>query len=179
MDFDNISRQALEAGFTNVGPLDTATLEFLPEVREMCSADKCNRYNKSWACPPACGTLDEMREKVKGYSRGVIVQTVGRLEDSYDWDGIQEAAMRQGESFEKLWDVLRVDFPGLLAMGSGGCARCKECTYTEGKPCRFPDKMSASMEACGLFVSKVCTDNDVKYNYGPNTIAYTGCFLLE
>ena len=34
------------------------------------------------------------------------------------------------------------------------------------------------MEAYGLMVNQVCLDNGLHYNYGPNTIAYTGCFLL-
>lgn len=179
LDYDALIRLAKDCGFTNAGPLDVETLEFLPEVRDMCASDRCQSYNKSWACPPACGTLDEMREKVKGYSRGLIVQTVGQLEDNYDWENMQKAAEDQHDSFEKLWDELSKEYPNILGMGTGTCTRCKPCTYMEGQPCRFPEKLTYSMEACGLFVSKVCTDNNMQYNYGPNTIAYTACFLLE
>lgn len=35
----------------------------------------------------------------------------------------------------------------------------------------------SSMEAYGLFVSRVCKDNDVPYYHGPGTIAYTACVL--
>ena len=55
---------------------------------------------------------------------------------------------------------------------------CKECTYPDA-PCRFPEMMFPSMEACGLFVSKVCTDNGVAYNYGDEKIAYTCCVLFN
>jgi predicted metal-binding protein len=178
INYETLQRQACDAGFTHSGALDVSTLQFLQEVRDMCSADKCNKYDKSWACPPACGTLGEMREKVAAYSKGLIVQTVGELEDSYDWDGIQDAAKKQGETFASLWKTLKKTYPNLLAMGAGGCAKCETCTYPDA-PCRFPDEVAASMEACGLVVSRVCADNGVKYNYGPNTIAYTGCFLLE
>ncbi|MDR1217403.1 MAG: DUF2284 domain-containing protein [Oscillospiraceae bacterium] len=51
------------------------------------------------------------------------------------------------------------------------------CVYPDA-PCRFPDKLAYSMEACGLFVSRVCTDNGLKYNHGKDTICYTACFLL-
>jgi predicted metal-binding protein len=120
-----------------------------------------------------------MRDKVKAYSKGLLVQTVGELEDSYDWEGMQQAAEAQSENFNRLHDKLLEKYPNLLAMGTGTCTRCKECTYPEGKPCRFPDKLTHSMEACGLFVSKVCSDNNLQYNYGADKIAYTACFLLE
>ena len=35
------------------------------------------------------------------------------------------------------------------------------------------------MEACGLFVSQLCTDNGVAYNYGDEKIAYTCCILFN
>jgi predicted metal-binding protein len=119
-----------------------------------------------------------MQEKVSKYSNGLIVQTVGQLEDSFDFEEMQASAVRHKVSFDALRKTLRAEYPGLFAMGSGGCARCTECTYPAA-PCRFPEESSASMEACGLVVSRVCADNGVKYNYGPNTLAYTACFLLE
>ncbi len=179
LDYDALIKTAIDCGFTNAGPLDVSTLEFLPEVRDMCASDRCQSYNKSWACPPACGTLEEMREKVKKYNKGLLVQTVGQLEDNMDWETMQKIAKDQAENFDRLFNVLKEAYPNLFPMGTGTCTRCSPCTYIEGKPCRFPDRLVYSMEACGLFVSKVCTDNGLKYNYGPNTVAYTACFLLE
>ena len=177
-DYDKLAKLAKECGFTHSAPLDVTTLEFLQDVRDMCNAKQCNRYDKSWACPPACGTLEEMREKVKGFTGGLLVQTVGELEDSYDWEGIQEAAKRQSGSFGRMWDELEKEYASIFAMGTGGCIKCETCSYPDA-PCRFPDRMAASMEACGLFVSKVCTDNDLAYNYGPNKMAFTACFLVD
>ncbi len=178
LDYDALFELAKECGFTHYGKLDVSTLEFLQEVRDMCATNQCGRYNKSWACPPACGTLEEMRARVSSYSHGIIVQTVGQMEDSFDWETMQETAQAQGRNFMKMWNELEKDYPGLMAMGTGTCTNCKECTYPDA-PCRFPNKVAASMEACGLVVSKVCTDNGLKYNYGPNTLAYSACFLLE
>ena len=86
--------------------------------------------------------------------------------------------MAQNENFQKMWDALEKDYPDLLAMGTGGCTKCKKCTYPDA-PCRFPNRMCPSMEGAGLVVNAVCTKNGMKYNHGPNTICYTACFLLE
>lgn len=174
--YDELISLGKSCGFTEVTPLEISTLEFLQDVRDMCLP--CHGYGKTWSCPPAAPSLEEMREKVKSYTSGILVQTVGQLEDSYDWDGIQSTAKQHLENFEKLWDALEPLYSALYPMCTGGCTKCAKCTYPD-EPCRFPDRMAYSMEACGLLVSKVCTDNGAKYNFGPNKIAFTACFLLE
>jgi predicted metal-binding protein len=114
---------------------------------------------------------------VKNYTIGILVQTVGEIEDSLDWDGIMETGVRHKDNFGRMKTLLNEKHPSVFAMGAGECKVCEECTYPDN-PCRFPDKMEISMEACGLFVSKVCTDNDLEYNYGSETIAFTSCFLI-
>ncbi len=177
-DFDQLFAIAKECGLDACGKMDPAKLEFMPEVRAMCAADKCQNYNRSWSCPPACGTLEEMRERCSAYSTGFLVQTIARMEDEYDIETMAEAPKKNGENFNRLVDRLTELGLDMLPMGAGGCRRCEKCTYPDA-PCRFPDKVHPSMEACGLLVSKVCTDNDMPYYYGPNTIAYTGCILLK
>jgi len=176
-DQEKLTTHAMECGFTYSAPLDIATLEFLQDVRDMCNPKQCEKYNTSWSCPPACASLEEMREKVKKYSCGLIVQTVGDLEDSYDWEGIMDVGARQKANFAKMREELEKEYGDVLAMGSGSCKLCETCTYPDA-PCLFPDRMQVSMEACGLFVSKVCTDNNLAYNYGPNKFAFTSCFLI-
>lgn len=72
---------------------------------------------------------------------------------------------------------MRKRYPDALCLGAGGCQLCKTCAYPE--PCRFPDEACASMEGYGLFVTQVCRDNHLPYYYGPKTITYTACVLLE
>ena len=175
--YKELAETANESGFTHYSELDVSTLEFLQEIRDMCNPKQCRNYNKSWSCPPACPSLEEMRERVKNYTIGIIVQTVGDLEDSMDWDGIMETGARHKANFGKMRENLSIKYPTLLAMGAGECKLCETCTYPDN-PCRFPDKIEVSMEASGLFVSKVCSDNNLAYNYGPEKMAFTSCFLI-
>ncbi len=167
---------ALDCGFDRAERLDPATLEFMDEVREMCAFDRCRSYGKSWACPPACGELGLWRERAAKYSRGLILQSIGQREDSYDLEAMMEAAKKCDECFYRLADALKG--ADVLAMSAGTCTRCEKCTYPDS-PCRFPDRLFPSMEACGLFVSKVCRDNGVDYYYGEDRIAFTCCLLYN
>ena len=178
LDMEALAAMAAAAGFTHSASLDVATLELKDEVRAMCSANTCRAYGKNWSCPPACGELDELRQKFARYSRGILVQTVGEVEDSLDFEGMMEAEAAHKEHFAALHEKLLETWPGLLALGAGTCTRCKACTYPDA-PCRFPDRRVSSMEACGLVVMDTCKANGLGYYYGPRSIAYTSCFLLE
>ena len=176
--YNELAETAENSGFTNFAPLEISTLDFMKEIRDMCNEGQCRSYNKSWSCPPACVSLEEIRERVKKYKYGILVQTVGEIEDSLDWDGIMETGARHKENFGRMRTELNKKHPDVLALGAGECKLCETCTYPD-EPCRFPDRMEVSMEACGLFVSKVCKDNGLKYNYGADSIAFTSCFLLN
>ena len=169
---------ALECGFSTAEKLEVSTLKFLSDVRSMCAADRCMSYGKTWSCPPACGELDYWEERCSHFSKGLVLQTVGDREDSYDFEAMMEVAEENKKHFELFTDLLREKGEDFLAMSAGTCTRCEKCTYPDS-PCRFPEKLYPSMEACGLFVSGVCSDNGVKYYYGDDKIAYTCCILYN
>ncbi|MCI8843620.1 MAG: DUF2284 domain-containing protein [Oscillospiraceae bacterium] len=167
---------ALEAGFTHAAPLDPAKLRVNEEVRAMCAANKCRAYDHNWTCPPNCGTLDECAAQIAGMRTGLLVQTTGTLEDSFDIDAMEETEERHLNQFHKLAGQIREAFPGALCLGSGGCRLCETCAHPE--PCRFPDKACSSMEGYGLLVNDVCELAGLKYYYGKGTLTYSACYLL-
>ena len=170
--------QFLEIGFEHAAFFDPAQLEFRQEVRDMCSADKCTQYNKNWACPPACGSIELSVEKAKKYSKAIMIQTTAVMEDSFDFETMMQAAKDHKERFGKVVELFRTEDPDCLPMGAGGCNICKKCTYPD-EPCRFPDKAFTSMEAYGLYVAGECKKAGLEYNYGPNTLTYSSCILFN
>lgn len=177
-NIDEIIQQALEHGFTSAGRLNISALEFMPEVRDMCAADRCQKYGRSWVCPPASGTLEEAAEKAAGYSAGVLLQSTGQLDDEFDIEKMLETGKLHRDRFLRFITALRADRPDCLAMSAGACDICDTCTYP-GEPCRHPEMAIPSMEAYGLFVSRVCERSDLPYYYGKNTITYTSCVLVD
>ena len=176
MEMPELLALAERCGFTAAAPLDPATLHFLPEVREMCAADRCHSYNRSWSCPPAAGTQAEIEAR-RRYTRGLLVQTVGEREDEFDFEAIQATEQRHEANFQAMTRAMRAEFADLLPMGVGACHRCERCTWPDA-PCRFPELVWPPMEACGLMVSQVCRDNGLAYYYGPTAISFTSCYLF-
>lgn len=173
---DNWIKTALDCGFTEAAVLDVKTLKPMPMVRDACAEGKCGAYGKNWTCPPHCGTLEACAAKMGGYSRGLLLQTVGKLEKSVDTRGYARVEAEHLAAFHRFAEEIRKDYPDALCLGSGGCRICGRCALPE--PCRFPEKACASMEAYGLFVTQVCRDNGVPYYHGPKTITYTACVLF-
>mgnify|MGYP005879068963 FL=1 len=169
---------ALEAGFSHAGPLNMSALKFLPEVRSMCAADRCQSYGRNWMCPPGCGTLEDAAARAAGYRRGILLQSTGQLEDDFDVETMMDTEAAHKERFKSFTALVRGELPGCLPMAAGTCTICRQCTYPDA-PCRFPERAIPSMEAYGLFVSQVCQDSGMAYYYGPRTITYTSCILLD
>ena len=177
LDLEKLTKLGEACGFTHIQKLDVSTIQLMPEVRAMCEKNSCGVYGKNWCCPPAVGELEKCREKIAGYKEGILVQTVGELEDPLDGEGMMETQEAHLKNFDKMREMLLEEYPGMLSCGAGTCTRCRECTYPDA-PCRFPSHTFASMEAYGMLVTQVCQANDLPYYYGSGTIAYTSCFLL-
>ena len=167
---------ALELGFDHAYPIDPAVLKPRADVRDMCAQDKCRAYGKNWTCPPHCGTLDECGEKIGSYRRGILVQTVGKLEKDIDTRGYRRAEQRHLDQFHSLCRAVRREYPDALCLGSGGCRICGVCAWPEA--CRFPEEACSSMEGYGLFVTQVCRDCGADYYHGERTVTYTACILF-
>lgn len=148
-----------------------------PEVRASCAENSCGQYGRRWSCPPDCGTLEECEKRIRQHSGGLLLQTVGDLENEFDWEGMKRTEERHKKSFYALTHLLRTDYPHLLPLGAGCCTHCETCTYPDA-PCRFPDQCVSSMEAYGILVLQICKDHGMGYYYGPSKTAFTGCILL-
>lgn len=167
--------KAKELGFDAAVSLDPKALTAREDVREMCAADKCGAYGKNWTCPPAVGTLEQCQQKMRQYSRGILVQTVGHMSKTVDSRCYRETERRHLRNFYAFAEAVRKRHPDALCLGAGGCRVCGQCAYPE--TCRFPEKAVSSMEGYGLFVTQVCRDAGVPYYYGERTVTYTACIL--
>lgn len=178
MTYEQLADLARDAGFTNWAKLDVSTIDLKQEVRDMCAVNTCGMYNKRWSCPPGCGTLEECTKNLKSMSHGILVQTVGDVEDGFDIEAMAEIEVNHKAHFNAMHQaLLKLGIP-ILALGAGCCTKCKECTYPDA-PCRFPKEMVSSMEAYGMLVLEVCKANGLKYYYGSDKMSYNACFLVK
>lgn len=170
---------AARCGFDHVGPMNVEVMRFEPAVRDMCAADRCRSYGRCWTWSARLWHAGgDLRPGGAAYRRGVLLQSTGQMEDDFDVEAMMDTERLQKERFRAFVDRVREEYPNCLPMSSGACSVCPACTYPDA-PCRFPHLAIPSMEAYGLVVSQVCQDSGLPYYYGPRTITYTACVLVD
>ena len=167
---------AKACGFTDAAPLNMASLKPMASIREACTENRCRAYGKNWTCPPHCGSLESCEERLRGYHRGILLQTVGTTEKLVDTRAYTRIEQEHLNAFYRFADALREAYPNALCLGAGGCRVCTACAWPE--PCRFPEKACASMEAYGLFVTQICRESGMLYYHGEKTVTYCACILF-
>ena len=64
IDKEKIAKQAEEFGFTAVW-FPVSEIPTNPEYLKYCEVNRCGNYGANYACPPDCGTPDEMRARLR------------------------------------------------------------------------------------------------------------------
>ena len=176
---DLLVQTLLDWGAFRAAVVPVEKIEFEPAFRKLCESNACGMYGRSWMCPPHVGPVDELIANARRYRRALVYQTVDTLEDSYDFEGMMAAGQRMNELAQKVRSSLTDLFGAkALYLGAGGCRMCPVCAKREDKPCRFPDKALASLEAYGVNVSRLAELAGMKYINGQDTVTYFGAVLF-
>ncbi len=72
---------AIELGFSNAAAMDTKDLIFVPSFRPLCEENLCGKFGVNYACPPDCGSVEEMKARILQWPRAVVLQTMWDIED--------------------------------------------------------------------------------------------------
>ena len=78
----DLMQEAILMGFSGAAVMDTKELVFVPEYRTFCEENLCGCYNLNPACPPASGTVEEMKQRALSYEKTLVLQTT--QEDLHD-----------------------------------------------------------------------------------------------
>lgn len=177
---ETVLKKILELGAYKAAIIDVKDIPFSASFRDMCASNVCGNYGKNYMCPPDVGDIAELIEKARGFDKALVYQTVGMLEDSYDFEGMQAAGDRHNILARALKEeVKKLSLKEELHLGAGGCRLCGVCAKREGLPCRNPDEAMASLEAYGIAVSKLAELCKMRYINGQNTVTYFGAVLYK
>lgn len=150
---------------------------FDARVREMCASNRCGLYGKTWTCPPGVGEWEALRDECRSYAHALVFTTKHTLDDDFDYEGIQQSGVLHKQLDRVIADALRTQGIPHHLYSAGGCTLCKTCTYPDA-PCRFPERVHRSMEACGVDVGALSRACGLKYNNGPQTVTYFSMILF-
>ena len=153
-----------ELGFDRAAVLDTGEIPLEPAFRKYCQDNVCGKYGANYACPPDCGTTEEMARRLRAYRRALVLQTCWAL-DGQDGEQIRSAKARHNRLTRALLDCCG----GGLMAGASGCDLCSPCLRAAGEPCRFPDSRFSCMSAYCIHVAKLAERCGMAY-YSEGTL---------
>lgn len=117
---NSMVEKALELGFCDAKIVNTEDLVIVPEYRKYCEENLCGCYGKLPACPPACGTVEEMTDKVRRYTKALVLQTRESSADDPDYSKAGKAKISHNLLAADLMDWLKEQgCEDLLFMSAG------------------------------------------------------------
>ena len=124
-------------------------LEFTQRVRWVCEHE-CPMCNRTWACPPAVGTVDECRRRCLGYENCLVMATVAEVSDVGNME--ETLATRSGHEAvtDEVFRILQSFGAVPYVLSTQACSLCERCAWLDGEPCRFPEKMHPCVESHGI-----------------------------
>lgn len=177
---EQLVQAAMENGAVKAVVIPCEKIVLSSRFREICQGNGCGNYGRCWMCPPFIGEIEELMEEVRGYSYGLLYQTIGLLEDSFDIEGMVEAAKQHALTSQKIEVALSsVLNRKHLHLSCGSCNLCEECAKRKEEPCRHPDKALSSLEGYGVDVYQTTQDTPLRYINGENTVTFFGMILYS
>ena len=154
----NLVKEAIDLGFSNAAVMDTKKLVFVPEYRNFCEENRCGCYNLNPACPPSCGTAEEMKQRAFRYKNTLVLQTT--LEDSKDPAQYKKDKLRHNIMTEKLAGKMEEEGITDILIMTAGPYKHNSCMSAY---CVDAQKMA---DAAGM----LCWENDGMLRYFSQTL---------
>ena len=177
LDHALLESQLAELPLFSYGFIDPAVLDFNDRVRFICKQE-CPMYGKTWACPPAVGTVAECQRKCMGYKNCLMIATLTEVDDIAN---IDESLATRGDHealTEQVADMLRQQGIEPYILSTEACAICEKCAYLEGQLCRFPEKMHPCVESHGINVIPAMESLGVPFIYGENIVTWVSLLFF-
>ena len=172
MTHEQMIEMAEAMGFSAAAVVETQNIPFDASFRPLCEENLCGKYGVNYACPPDCGTPEEMERKLKCHRHALVLQTIWQVDDYSDSKQTGPAKAEHNAMSQRLMRALREQGCAGFMVGSGGCSLCKPCAIVRGEPCIFPDLCYSCMSAYCVnaqkmadFVGMKCWENDGKIRY--------------
>ena len=154
----------------------TEELEFSGRIRWICR-NECPMYGKSWACPPAVGSVEECRARCLGYENVLMISTIVEVADIANIAQTLATRPEHEAVTNQVRDLMRQQGIEPYVLSTESCAECDRCACLDGQPCRFPERMHPCVESHGINILPVIEELGLTFQYGENVVTWFSLLL--
>lgn len=177
MDKQWLEEKLAEYPLYYYGFIRTDELFFTERVRYICETE-CGMYNKTWACPPAVGTVEECRERVMQFKEGLMISTITEVSDIANIEETLSTRAPHEEITREILELVKQQSSETLTLSTEACAHCEECAYPDC-PCRFPDRMFPCVESHGILVTDLAEKHGVDFLADGNLVTWFSLIFFK
>lgn len=177
MDRELLERQMGELPIVQYEFFKTGELTFSERVRAICEQE-CPRYGRSWACPPAVGTVEECRERCLAYPDALLIVTMTEVSDISDLEEGLATRCEHEEITRRVNGLVRAQGVETYVLSTESCDICKRCAYPDA-PCRHPEKMFPAVESHGILITDLGERFGISFQAGNNIVTWFSLILYR
>ena len=166
-----LEQELAEFPLFSYGFIDPKTLDINQRVRYICQTE-CPMYGKSWACPPAVGSVEDCKAKCFAFDSCLMIATITEVADITDIDETLATRPDHEAITNQVRDIMRQLGTDPYILSTEACSICERCAYLDGQPCRFPEKMHPCVESHGINVVPVMEENGLNFQFGANVVTW-------
>lgn len=176
---ETVIKIAQSIGFQKCVTFADEILQPEERIRGFCKQNKCGNFGNHYMCPPNIGSLSEIRQRLKQYRRGVLLQYGHIMDVRNDLEALKQSKLDFHQMVLRLEDRLReTGFVDLWGMIGGECVLCEPCLALTHQPCPFPDRARTSLESLAIDVMSLLSRFGLESAFRPDKITWTGCVLF-
>lgn len=149
------------------------------EFRKFCEDNLCGKYNANYSCPPGCGSVEEVHQRLFAENKALVLQTIHEIGSYENKVAIQESKKDLNAAVLQLTEKLRAAGLQGFCLGYGGCPLCVPCKQVEGKPCAFPDKRISCMSAYCIDVGELAKRCELAFAWSPEKLYLFGMIAFH
>lgn len=154
----------------------TNELTFTERVRYICK-EECPRYNSTWACPPAVGSVDSCKAQCLAYPEMLMISTVTEVSDIENQEETLATRKDHEEITRQVAELIKAQGCELRVLSTESCAICETCSYPD-EPCRHPELMFPCVESQGILVTELFEKNGMEFFNG-NIVTWFSLLLYR
>lgn len=149
------------------------------KFRAFCEENLCGNYGANYSCPPDCGTVEELHEKLLAEERVLVVQTIHDIAGYEDKPGMNHAKVTHNAMVLRLMEKLRQAGYAGFCSGYNGCPLCDPCKRKENAPCAHPDKQISCMSAYCIDVAELAKQCKLDFAWVPGKLYLFGMIAFH
>ncbi len=171
MDMELLESQLAELPLFGYFSIDPKGLEFSDRIRWICEHE-CPMNNRTWACPPAVGSVQRCREKCLSYENCLMIATITEVRDIADINETLATRPEHEEITNQVRDLMREQGVNPYILSTEACTVCERCAWLDGEPCRHPERMHPCVESHGINVIPTLEENGIEFQFGANVVTW-------